>query len=193
MTYKTKEERAAYAREWRAKHRDQVRAEDRVRSKAVTNDPEKREARRIYMKEYRASHPQYQDRAKQLNKEWAFKNKEHLRDKQRKHRAENIEHYREYNARWHRENRANNPEKVRAMHLKSLYGLTPEDYNRMLVEQGGHCAACERTPDNEKHGVLHVDHDHTTGAVRGLLCHRCNTAYGLIAENLDGLAAYAKR
>lgn len=105
------------------------------------------------------------------------------------HRAERRAQWRE----WARKDRASHPDKHRRKALARLYGITQEEYVHMLAVQGGHCAACTRTPEQERHGVLHVDHDHTTGVVRGLLCHRCNTAFGLIAENLDGLTAYAKR
>ena len=49
--------------------------------------------------------------------------------------------------------------------------VTPDDYARMLAEQEGHCALC---PSTSKTRRLHVDHDHRTGAVRGLLCFSCN-------------------
>lgn len=51
--------------------------------------------------------------------------------------------------------------------------LPEPDYLRLLAEQGGHCALCPSTPKNRR---LHADHDHKTGRVRGLLCHRCNRA-----------------
>jgi hypothetical protein len=50
-------------------------------------------------------------------------------------------------------------------------GVTDEQYERLLAAQGGHCALCPSTPKTRR---LHVDHDHRTGLVRGLLCHRCN-------------------
>jgi hypothetical protein len=50
-------------------------------------------------------------------------------------------------------------------------GVTDEDYERMLEAQGGHCALCPSTPKTKR---LHVDHNHRTGTVRGLLCFRCN-------------------
>jgi hypothetical protein len=52
-------------------------------------------------------------------------------------------------------------------------GVSDADYERMLAAQDGHCAICPSTPKTRR---LHVDHDHRTGAVRGLLCHRCNRA-----------------
>lgn len=50
-------------------------------------------------------------------------------------------------------------------------GFTAEAYDAMLEAQGGGCAICGNPPKSRR---LHVDHDHKTGAVRGLLCHRCN-------------------
>lgn len=52
-------------------------------------------------------------------------------------------------------------------------GVSDTVYAAMLDAQGGHCALCSNTPKTRR---LHVDHDHRTGAVRGLLCHRCNRA-----------------
>lgn len=50
-------------------------------------------------------------------------------------------------------------------------GVSDAEYARMLEAQDGHCALCENEPKSRK---LHVDHDHRTGKVRGLLCFRCN-------------------
>jgi recombination endonuclease VII len=62
-------------------------------------------------------------------------------------------------------------------YLKYRYGLSKEDYERMLDEQGGVCAICGSAPDKQR---LSVDHNHGTGKVRGLLCHKCNLALGVI-------------
>lgn len=50
-------------------------------------------------------------------------------------------------------------------------GVSDEQYATMLEWQGGGCKLCQSTPKTRR---LHVDHDHATGEVRGLLCHRCN-------------------
>jgi hypothetical protein len=63
----------------------------------------------------------------------------------------------------------------RAANLKRLYGLTPEAYDSLLSSQSGLCAICRRPPGKRR---LAVDHDHTTGAVRALLCHACNCVVG---------------
>ena len=52
-------------------------------------------------------------------------------------------------------------------------GLSIEDYDRLLAAQGGVCAICGAAPKTRR---LDTDHDHKTGTVRGLLCHRCNRA-----------------
>lgn len=56
--------------------------------------------------------------------------------------------------------------------LKNRYGITLERYNEMFKEQNGKCAICEKNHRHEN--ALPVDHEHSTGKVRGLLCHSCN-------------------
>jgi hypothetical protein len=80
----------------------------------------------------------------------------------------------------------------RAEALKSHYGMTLEQYDALLEEQGGVCAICGERP--EKH--LCVDHCHQTGTVRGLLCRRCNFGLGLYKDDLRrtmGASAYLRR
>jgi len=63
--------------------------------------------------------------------------------------------------------------KARDYHLKYSYGISLEDYNKILEEQQGCCAICKRHYSNFKRN-LDVDHNHRTGFVRGLLCSFCN-------------------
>jgi len=75
--------------------------------------------------------------------------------------------------------------------LKRLYGITVDDYNRILAEQDGACALCgSTTPENGSRkykrivrSVFDVDHNHKTGKVRGLLCTRCNRLVGLANDD----------
>lgn len=67
-----------------------------------------------------------------------------------------------------------------------LYGLTPEAFARMLADQEGRCAIC-RTDDPGGKGGWHVDHDHETKAVRGLLCQRCNLGLGNFQDDVNRL------
>lgn len=65
------------------------------------------------------------------------------------------------------------------------YGLTKDDFNALLEKQNGGCAICGATSGGKRHENerLHVDHCHTTGVVRGLLCTECNTSLGKFKDS----------
>lgn len=69
-----------------------------------------------------------------------------------------------------------------------MYGITIEDYNRMLVVQEGKCATCLRSFGDQKGRKACVDHNHVTGKVRGLLCFNCNTVLGKVYDETKTLA-----
>ncbi len=77
-------------------------------------------------------------------------------------------------------------DKARKRDLLRRYGVTPEHYNQMFVDQDGRCAICQRH-QGELPKALFVDHCHSTGTVRGLLCMRCNTALGMLEDNEDSI------
>ena len=60
------------------------------------------------------------------------------------------------------------------------FGIALAAYELMLAEQGGVCAICQQPPKKQ---ALSVDHDHTTGRIRGLLCQSCNTGIGLLQDD----------
>lgn len=73
------------------------------------------------------------------------------------------------------------------------HGMTVEEYDRMSAEQGGVCAICNGLPTRTTY--LHVDHDHVTLRIRGLLCDSCNLALGKFKDDpeiLDRAAAYLR-
>lgn len=85
-----------------------------------------------------------------------------------------------------------NTEKGRRMYrncmYKSTFGITIEDYDKMYALQDGKCAICrkpETTVMNGKAINLSVDHDHSTGKVRGLLCRSCNHGIGNFLDNTE--------
>ena len=70
----------------------------------------------------------------------------------------------------------------RHYHLKRRYGIGAAEVEDLIQAQGGVCAVCrERSPE-------HVDHDHVTGKVRGVLCFGCNGGLGQFQDNIDWLA-----
>lgn len=73
------------------------------------------------------------------------------------------------------------PEVKREIVLRSQYGITVTDYKRMLQAQGGGCLLCGGTNKSGKR--LAVDHCHTTGVVRGLLCTNCNVGLGCFKDS----------
>lgn len=92
--------------------------------------------------------------------------------------------------------RARNPDKLRDGHLRRVFGITLVEYEEMFCAQGGVCAGCQQPEiDHGNPKRLSVDHDARTGRIRGLLCRRCNTALGLLADDparLRRLADYLK-
>jgi len=74
---------------------------------------------------------------------------------------------------------------------RRLYGITLEDYNRMLKSQGGVCAICGTSVPGGT-GRFHVDHDHATNRARGILCVNCNRMLGNARDNIDVLGAGIK-
>lgn len=76
--------------------------------------------------------------------------------------------------------RAERAEKARWSRIKKEYGLSEDQVQTMLVDQGNACAICSADIATG----YHIDHCHTTGKVRSLLCSRCNQAIGLLDEDL---------
>lgn len=69
--------------------------------------------------------------------------------------------------------------------LKNKYNISIEDYNALLDKQKHCCAICNRNKPTGKN--WHIDHCHTTGKVRGLLCSKCNQGLGLFDDKQENL------
>jgi hypothetical protein len=67
------------------------------------------------------------------------------------------------------------------------YGIGADEYARLLTSQGGVCGICRQPA--LVNSRLHIDHDHQTGRVRGLLCHNCNRGLGIMGDTLDRMRA----
>lgn len=123
---------------------------------------------------------------------------EHAREQRRiisaRWRQANPERNREQQNRSNRKRLAD-PEHLRWKredHDRRKYGIEPEQLRAMRDAQGDRCAICkgERCGPGDR---LHIDHDHVTGQVRGLLCGRCNTLIGLAGDDPDRLRDRLRR
>ena len=127
----------------------------------------------------------------------AFSNEQHRRRyaEDRKHREEKLaanrayraQHRERLNALWRdkwRSDAAYREQHARAR-LGKIYGLSAEQHRQLLDEQDGVCAICRQSSRR----ALCVDHCHATQRVRGLLCDKCNTALGLLGDDVRRLLA----
>lgn len=113
---------------------------------------------------------------------------------------EQAERYRQYNREWYAKNKGKAAEYARSYREKhpdamrryvlQRHGATEEWFQDQLAAQGGLCAIClrELTPGNK----THIDHDHATGALRGILCHHCNHMLGHARDSQEVLIAAAR-
>src|SRR5262245_48175096 len=159
-------------------------------------------------------------RARKLK--WYHENKDRANKPARQRREENPERQKELAKAEYEKHKARrraralaNPEKVaarrkayreslgpevrkaraRAAYLKYTFGMSVADYEALLQAQGGRCAICGTTDPSPK-SCLVVDHDHTTGKIRQLLCHACNCGIGHFREDpalLEAALAYLRR
>jgi len=119
--------------------------------------------------------------------------RDNTKERKRKHYEEN----REEILRKAKEYQQNNPDKIKNADLMRDFGISLEEYNKMLVDQNYGCAICGKsnTAVDKRSGKpksLAVDHDHKTGKIRGLLCEAHNRALGMFHDNIEELMAAIK-
>lgn len=144
---------------------------------------------RLQVTSYRDSDPA---RTRKRAKAYYRKNKVALNAYSRSYREDNRESIKEQKKGYFRDNKTAFRERA----LRQKYGMTLDDYDGMLAEQGGCCAICgadnSRTKNSE---YFAVDHCHKTGKVRALLCHPCNGGIGLLQDDpavLEAAIAYLR-
>lgn len=166
------------------------------------NDPEYAERVRGYAKAYRernrdkererqrAVKAKRRTECKEVNnaymREWNAKNRDRLNAAVRD-RLKNDPEYAEKTRLNDRERYAKNPEKHKGVRLKSSYGITLEQYYAMYEAQEHKCAICKKEYELGGKVGLAVDHCHSKGHVRGLLCVQCNHAIGKFEDNVEFL------
>ena len=130
-------------------------------------------------KKYRLEH---QEREYETRRRWRAENKEQRQEYKKAYEEAHPESKTVAQHSWYLRNK----DGVWAKNLKRKYGITAAQYLTMLELQGGGCAICGQPPGRRR---LDVDHDHQTGAVRGLVCENHNKALGLIAHQHMQIAA----
>jgi hypothetical protein len=133
-----------------------------------TRDGLRGDCKACFAKRARANYLANSEREIARVKQWQQANPDRVRATQRKRRS-----------------RPGSKLADRVLHLKRKYGMTLRQYEEMLEAQEGRCAICEEPPRADI--SLHIDHDHATGVVRGLLCFKCNNALGDFADDGDRL------
>ncbi|MDE1867447.1 MAG: endonuclease VII domain-containing protein [Thaumarchaeota archaeon] len=122
---------------------------------------------------------------KQKSREYYYNNKEAASERCKKYREEN----REALAEKGREYTQKNKDKIQSKKRESSYGLSKEKYDLLVKKQENKCLICNEveTAKNQRGEIkpLAVDHCHSTGIIRGLLCHKCNSLLGFSKDNIE--------
>jgi hypothetical protein len=130
-----------------------------------------------YEKWLKSVNKEYAERQAENQRKWAKANPDKMKEIERKRRE-----------RYKSDPKLKLKERNRGLLRK--YGITDEEYLKMLEKQNGVCKLCRRPPNEKK---FHVDHCHETGRIRGVLCHQCNWYLGVIerdVEILDRIKGY---
>ena len=140
--------------------------------------PEKREKQRLRTAEYRSRNP---EKVREINR-----------------KSQSRLEYRSRNKVYQQEYRERNREILVMKERERRFGITHAEYAALHKNQSGLCAICQQPERQKRSGKvksLAVDHDHKTGAVRGLLCSDCNTGIGKLKDDcaiLDSAIRYLK-
>jgi hypothetical protein len=163
-----------------------------------------------YRKQYRKEHPELY---REASKKWYRANRDKALNKAREYRQKNKKKLalaqkewrkrrgKEFDKEWYAKNREKelarnrkyrleNKERLENIRILRTYGITAEKLRELKEKQNGYCAICN------KRKKLYVDHCHRTNIVRGLICHKCNIAIGMVEDNttvLDKAINYIKQ
>lgn len=124
--------------------------------------------------------------------DYKLRNPEKFKESKRNYRLRNLEkeraNARDYQRRLRADKVAYQKQSIKraSFDRKKRYGLEESEYQRMLMDQAFLCKICRKPETAIYHGkprTLCVDHCHSTGSIRGLLCHRCNAMVGLAKDD----------
>ena len=141
------------------------------------------EERKEYNKQYQIEHA---EEIKQQRKEYRAKNKEKIRKADEQYKSEHVEETKKYlieTAEIRKEYREAHKKEAKSRNLKKNYNITLEQYDELYNKQEGKCAICG-THQEELKSTLHIDHNHKTKKIRGLLCFKCNSLLGCANDNI---------
>lgn len=120
-------------------------------------------------------------------KNWRDAHRTNLRATQQRYRATHRDKDKVYSCQYGK----SHADAIHARHLKYRHGISGSDYIAILVNQGGVCKICGATEPGNRYRHFLVDHDHATGAIRGLLCSKCNVGLANFREDRSILASAA--
>ncbi len=125
---------------------------------------------------------------KEKARQYGIDNRKKFSEQSRLRRAANRDKWRAYG----REYRKRRPDIHRNEDLKAAYGITLRQFNNRVAKQNNQCAICGMSGLLMRFKKLHVDHDHATNHVRGLLCNDCNRGLGCFKDNAEFLEKAAE-
>jgi hypothetical protein len=138
----------------------------------------------FYLERQRLWREKNPDKCRAFKQAYVAKNRAAVNAKNRAYRKKHPERVREYVRKCQRA--PAQKKKTDAKRIERVYGLTLEAYAVMYASQNGQCVICSRPFEVAKRKP-HVDHDHATGRVRGLLCTRCNAGLGMFGDNVSAM------
>ena len=158
------------------KHCGSTKPLDRFHRDRAARDGRRPECKACTAARRRAWYEANREREISRVKAWQQANPERVNESQRRNRAR--------------------PERKRALrdqYYRRTFGISADDFDALLAQQGGGCAICGKRP--ERDASLHLDHCHDTGAIRGILCLSCNQGLGLFGDDvalLDAASRYLR-
>jgi hypothetical protein len=173
LTEADRQHRRDVAKAWRAANPERVKAynakrtkEQQARADRVKYAKHKDKIKARVLAHYHANH----DAAIARKQRYSENNREEIRERARQWAKDNADKVKE----WAWESG-----------IKRRHGMTRSDYEKIYNEQSGLCAICGQPPREGK--KLCIDHNHDTGAIRGLLCRNCNAAIGQLNDDIGML------